>query len=674
MAKSAQKVLEIEIIEDDVEEETLEEEIEEASDEVSDEVSEEKLEVPEGGIADLVMDDDEIDEIYGEKASDYGDVGIAQFPALAERMAKYGRNEDKFLAHVAAGELVIPFQFLKDEAIKKRIFDVLEEAGVENPEAYVVGSDENDLNPTTGLPEFFLKRLMKGISSAFKSVIEVIKTIAPIVLPIVLSFTPLGPIYGAAMGSGIGTLLAGGDLQDALKAGLISGATGALFKGFSKGKPGQSFFDKVGEGFSNPGGRVSATFEGLTDGAGVKGGGPLDFFRKFDPAADAFAVQNYQELASLGLEPGSEAFLKKDALVNEQIEKANNVEVTSDNAVTDTLVNPDGTPIVEKVTQPTVNSASGNATTTILGESALTSTIDSTLKNLSPEQLAQYQQLSPAGKVTYLQQVSVNNAARGVAGGQSTGTTVGQTNLPTEDPGFLQKMKDRFVRGGKSEQQLIDLRTSNENLYKIRHTDASGVYSGTPGGLEAASLVGQPGFVTKFGPTALAGLGIMGAAGGFKVPEQEEVGLVDRDDQGNVITGQDLIDADPGKYLVKDLGSRVLNEETGEYEDADESGYYDTMVASQRNFTVDDRDPSVFDRPGVMAAADGGAIYPRRSGGIMPNEGVAGKDSVRAMLMPGEFVMTTDAVRGLGQGNLDSGIQSMYSVMRNLERRGRATA
>ena len=98
------------------------------------------------------------------------------------------------------------------------------------------------------------------------------------------------------------------------------------------------------------------------------------------------------------------------------------------------------------------------------------------------------------------------------------------------------------------------------------------------------------------------------------------------------------------------------------------------MVASQRNFTVDDRDPSVFDRPGVMAAADGGAIYPRRSGGIMPNEGVAGKDSVRAMLMPGEFVMTTDAVRGLGQGNLDSGIQSMYSVMRNLERRGRATA
>jgi hypothetical protein len=44
------------------------------------------------------------------------------------------------------------------------------------------------------------------------------------------------------------------------------------------------------------------------------------------------------------------------------------------------------------------------------------------------------------------------------------------------------------------------------------------------------------------------------------------------------------------------------------------------------------------------------------------------------MLMPGEFVMTTDAVRGLGNGNLNSGIQNMYSVMRNLESRGRNTA
>jgi hypothetical protein len=44
------------------------------------------------------------------------------------------------------------------------------------------------------------------------------------------------------------------------------------------------------------------------------------------------------------------------------------------------------------------------------------------------------------------------------------------------------------------------------------------------------------------------------------------------------------------------------------------------------------------------------------------------------MLMPGEFVMTTDAVKGLGNGNMNRGIKNMYSVMRGLENRGRTTA
>ena len=70
--------------------------------------------------------------------------------------------------------------------------------------------------------------------------------------------------------------------------------------------------------------------------------------------------------------------------------------------------------------------------------------------------------------------------------------------------------------------------------------------------------------------------------------------------------------------------------------------------------------------------AEGGEVFPRRNGGIMPNEGVPDEDSVRALLMPGEFVMTKDAVRGLGNGSVDQGIKNMYSVMRGLERRGRA--
>jgi hypothetical protein len=76
----------------------------------------------------------------------------------------------------------------------------------------------------------------------------------------------------------------------------------------------------------------------------------------------------------------------------------------------------------------------------------------------------------------------------------------------------------------------------------------------------------------------------------------------------------------------------------------------------------------------MVRAAEGGEIFPRRVGGIMPDEGTPGKDSVRAMLMPGEFVMTTNAVKGLGDGDNDKGINRMYDMMRGLEAKGRAMA
>ena len=71
-----------------------------------------------------------------------------------------------------------------------------------------------------------------------------------------------------------------------------------------------------------------------------------------------------------------------------------------------------------------------------------------------------------------------------------------------------------------------------------------------------------------------------------------------------------------------------------------------------------------------MYAKDGGvANFPRRNGGIMPSEGSGTKDDVPAMLTAGEFVMTRDAVKGAGDGSLNKGIQRMYGMMDNLERK-----
>ena len=73
---------------------------------------------------------------------------------------------------------------------------------------------------------------------------------------------------------------------------------------------------------------------------------------------------------------------------------------------------------------------------------------------------------------------------------------------------------------------------------------------------------------------------------------------------------------------------------------------------------------------GITYAADGGPMnFPRRTGGIDPSEGSGTKDDVPAMLMAGEFVLTKDAVKGLGDGNQRKGIQRAYDMMSNLEAR-----
>ena len=73
---------------------------------------------------------------------------------------------------------------------------------------------------------------------------------------------------------------------------------------------------------------------------------------------------------------------------------------------------------------------------------------------------------------------------------------------------------------------------------------------------------------------------------------------------------------------------------------------------------------------GITYANMGGPMgFPRRNGGIDPSEGSGRKDDVPAMLMAGEFVLTKDAVKGLGGGNQKKGIQRAYNMMDNLEAR-----
>jgi|TARA_R100001480_G_scaffold1115_2_gene3404 hypothetical protein len=58
---------------------------------------------------------------------------------------------------------------------------------------------------------------------------------------------------------------------------------------------------------------------------------------------------------------------------------------------------------------------------------------------------------------------------------------------------------------------------------------------------------------------------------------------------------------------------------------------------------------------------------PRRDGPINPYEGSGTKDDVPALLTAGEFVMTRDAVEGAGGGDVNKGLNRMYSMMDKFE-------
>jgi hypothetical protein len=531
-----------------------------------------RLSVPDGGIASFVSDDDEIED-----AKEFGSDGIAQFPALAQRMAAMGRGGDNTLAHVQTGELIIPAALLaQDPALKEGLFQRMRDMGIEDPERYVVGSEDNSLNPETGIPEFFLKKLFKGL-------VKVVKKAATVVLPIALAFTPLGPIYGAALGSGIATLINGGNFKDALKSAAITGLTAGVFQGVTGGQGG--FGANVQSALTDPIGRFGQTVTGL--GSTVTGGGLTGAGNLFTPYAAPGGANITAAISSRGAPaapatsgggaPADVSALGRPPGFGESIKAA--------------FAPNDGISFGEGIT----NAFFPKSTLTVGGQ---------TLTNPTVSQVLQATGISPAT------------------------ATAGQ-----------QAAAQRMIA-------------------------------------EAA-----PGFLRTYAPLAAAGLAVAGASGMFKPVPGEDPGLVEYGEDGKPVTGSGLIAKNPGQYLIGDLGSRVLNPETGQYEDREVASTY-TMPGAYSIPTAFPASPFLtasppggpFARPYVVQAAEGGAIFPRRNGGIMPNEGIPGKDSVRAMLMPGEFVMTTDAVRGLGNGNLNNGIKDMYSVMRNLESRGRAMA
>jgi len=62
----------------------------------------------------------------------------------------------------------------------------------------------------------------------------------------------------------------------------------------------------------------------------------------------------------------------------------------------------------------------------------------------------------------------------------------------------------------------------------------------------------------------------------------------------------------------------------------------------------------------------------RENGGFVPIGIKEKADDVPAMLSKNEFVLTADAVRGVGNGSVDKGAEKLYNFMKQAEKVGQA--
>jgi hypothetical protein len=172
-------------------------------------------------------------------------------------LAKLGRDEDQYMAHVAQGEMVVP-PIISPET-RARIEAEMKAVGL-SPDEYTVGAGMS-INPITGMPEFgWLKK-------TFKSVKKVVKKVAPIAI----NFIPgVGPVAKAAL-TAVAGKASGLSTKEALLGGALSFAGSKMFGGAGSAATGAADTAK-GNIFQRLKSGIGSYFNPAEDATGIFGG------------------------------------------------------------------------------------------------------------------------------------------------------------------------------------------------------------------------------------------------------------------------------------------------------------------------------------------------------------------------------------------------------------------
>jgi len=537
------------------------------------------------------------------------DGGMQQLKGAADLLAEFGRNGDTYVVHAAEGETVLPLEVLESNPkLKTMIYQQMEELGLQ-PERYVVGNEMNSLNPVTGQPEFFFKKLFKKIKKVGKKVINIAKKVAPIVLPIVAPFLlPAMPLFlTAGIGSLAGNLIAGNDFKTSLKNAVIAGGMAGVGSALSAGSLGG--FTATPESMGLP--SIKSVFgQGATPTPAISPDAAIGVpAETFSLSANASPITN-QVFADAGLGFGGMEGIGLDASIP-SIPLETGI---SNNLVASVDPNFAGMGVQTGPAATRTGAGFGDMRAAMNNISGIEASMAPPSPGIgAPPELFKSGSIPPAG--ANVPPVFQSPNVTGVGAEMSTGAfspNVGSSETARQ-AGIIAQGPDMGTGNVSFLGNIVD-----------KGSDLFGTYlsPNRPG------LAKDAGVLTRYGPLlAVGGAGILAADALFPA-EQEAL-----DKTAFEKTGQDLLEED----IASGRFQYGFNPRT----------FYGSNPFYQR-----------FTRA--------------RQGGEIEGPGTGTSDSIPAMLSDGEFVMTAKAVRGAGGNDREKGAKRMYAMMRQFEKEAAA--
>ena len=166
-----------------------------------------------------------------------------------EGIARLGRDEDNYLAHVAQGEMVVPPVITPET--RQRLEQEMMSMGLD-PSEYTVG-DGMSINPITGNPEFgFFKKVAKSLKKVAKKIAPIAAVIpGPWQGPAIMYNRGRAAINIAKGEGGIGDLITAFTPSKAYTGGKTGNIFGNTKEFFTKGADGVGLFGNIGKGIGS---------------------------------------------------------------------------------------------------------------------------------------------------------------------------------------------------------------------------------------------------------------------------------------------------------------------------------------------------------------------------------------------------------------------------------------